>query len=416
MSSSVSRLMNPMRRFALSLSWGLCLCLSTPAQAQELTALARVNAADSSIVDNRGGAALVLSLSQAVPFRVFTLDAPRRLVLDFSEVAWDGLTEEGFDRAAVVSGVKMGVFQPGWSRMVVTLDAPLAIHTAEMKTGDGARVEVFLRAVTAEDFAARSGAPASNRFSLPDPTPMGLARQRQTGEGPLMVVLDPGHGGLDPGALRGGTSEADLMLLFARELREVLLRAGGFEVMLTRDDDIFVPLEMRQSLARAMGADVFISLHADALAEGRARGATIYTLAEDASDIASEKLAERHDRADLLAGVDLSDQDDVIAGLLMDLARTETAPRSDRLANALVEGLRLNIGNLHKRPRLEGSFSVLKAPDIPSVLIELGFMSSERDLANLQSDTWRQQAAIGIRDALQSWAIRDAAEAGLLRQ
>ena len=400
-------------------SWcalALALCMAAPAQAQELTALARVDAAGSSIVDNRGGAELVLSLSQAVPFRVFTLDASRRLVLDFSEVAWDGLSEDAFDRAAAVSGVQMGVFQPGWSRMVVTLDAPLAIHTAEMKTADGARVEVFLREVTAEDFAARSGAPASNRFSLPDPTPMEVGRVRQTGEGPLMVVLDPGHGGLDPGAQRGDTNEADLMLLFARELREVLLRAGGFEVMLTRDDDIFVPLEMRQSLARAMGADVFISLHADALAEGRARGATIYTLAEEASDIASEKLAERHDRADLLAGVDLSDQDDVIAGLLMELARTETAPRSDRLADALVEGLRLNIGNLHKRPRLEGSFSVLKAPDIPSVLIEMGFMSSERDLANLLSDTWRQQAAVGIRDALQSWAIRDAAEAGLLRQ
>lgn len=400
-------------------SWcalALGLCMAAPAQAQELTALARVDPAGSSIVDNRGGAELVLSLSQAVPFRVFTLDAPRRLVLDFSEVAWDGLSEDAFDRAAAVSGVQMGVFQPGWSRMVVTLDAPLAIHTAEMKTADGARVEVFLREVTAEDFAARSGAPASNRFSLPDPTPMEVGRVRQTGEGPLMVVLDPGHGGLDPGAQRGDTNEADLMLLFARELREVLLRAGGFEVMLTRDDDIFVPLEMRQSLARAMGADVFISLHADALAEGRARGATIYTLAEEASDIASEKLAERHDRADLLAGVDLSDQDDVIAGLLMELARTETAPRSDRLADALVEGLRLNIGNLHKRPRLEGSFSVLKAPDIPSVLIEMGFMSSERDLANLLSDTWRQQAAVGIRDALQSWAIRDAAEAGLLRQ
>ncbi len=204
--------------------------------------------------------------------------------------------------------------------------------------------------------------------------------------------------------------------MFARELRDGLRRAGGFEVVLTRDDDVFVPLEARQSIARTAGADVFISLHADALAEGRASGATIYTLSETASDIASEKLAERHDRADLLAGVDLSDQDDVVAGVLMDLARTETAPRSDRLADALVAGLDQSIGNLHKRPRLEASFSVLKAADIPAVLIELGFMSSERDLDNLRDADWRARAAAGVRDALRAWVVADAAEASLLRQ
>ena len=186
--------------------------------------------------------------------------------------------------------------------------------------------------------------------------------------------------------------------------------------MLTRDDDIFVPLEQRQSVARAAGADVFISLHADALLEGRASGATIYTLAPEATDIASEKLAERHDRQDLLAGVDLSDQDDPVALVLMDLARLQTEPRTDRLANALVSELHRNIGNMHKRPRLKAAFSVLKSPDIPSVLIELGFMSSARDLANLQSPEWRARAAAGVRDALRLWAAGDAAEAELLRQ
>jgi N-acetylmuramoyl-L-alanine amidase len=231
-----------------------------------------------------------------------------------------------------------------------------------------------------------------------------------------MIVLDPGHGGLDPGAIRGDAVEKDLMLVFARELREVLLRAGGFDVMMTRDDDIFVPLEMRQSVARLAQADVFISLHADALLEGRASGATVYTLAPEATDAASEKLAERHDRADLLAGVDLSDQDDAVARVLMDLARAETMPRTDALADAIVEGLRANIGNMHKRPRLGAAFSVLKSPDIPSVLIELGFMSHERDLANLQSPEWRARAAVGIRDALRAWAAADAGQSALLRQ
>ncbi len=231
----------------------------------------------------------------------------------------------------------------------------------------------------------------------------------------MFVVLDPGHGGIDPGAEYDGAVEGDLMLTFARELQEVLLRAGNFKVVLTREGDVFVPLEARVSLARNVGADVFLSLHADALVEGCASGATIYTQSDRASDIASRKLAERHDRADLLAGVDLSDQDDVIATILMELARTETAPRTDKLANALVSGLAQAVG-VHKRPRLSAGFSVLKAPDIPSVLIELGFLSSPRDLQRLRDPEWRKRAAKGVRVALQAWAAADAADALLLRK
>jgi N-acetylmuramoyl-L-alanine amidase len=229
------------------------------------------------------------------------------------------------------------------------------------------------------------------------------------------VVLDPGHGGVDPGAERDGVREADLMLTFARELKEVLRRAG-MQVVMTRDADVFVPLETRITVARAAQADLLLSLHADALAEGRATGATVYTLSETASDTASAKLAERHDRADLLAGVDLTRHDDVIADVLMDLARLESTPRSDHLADAVVEGLRQSVGGLHKRPRLSAGFSVLKSPDIPSVLVELGFLSSDRDRARLTDPDWRRRAAEGIRDALQAWAVEDAAEAALLRR
>lgn len=386
------------------------------ALAQGLTALARVDAGASAVRDVPGGAELVLGLSQPVPYRVFTLDAPRRLVLDFSEVAWDGLVAGRFDRAEAVLGVAVGAFRPGWSRMVLELGRPLAVRGAEMQTGAGAVVRVTLQEVTPEAFAAGSGVPESALFALPEPVAeLPQARTRPTGDRPVVVALDPGHGGIDPGAERGGAVEADLMLRFARELREVLIRAG-FEVVLTREADIFVPLEMRLSLARAGGADLFISLHADSLSEGRASGATVYTLAETASDIASEKLAERHDRADLLAGIDLTDQDDVVAGVLMDMARLETAPRADRLADALVAGLQSNVGRMHKRPRLEASFSVLKAADIPSVLLELGFLSSDHDLENLLSPDWRARAALGVRDAIRVWAAEDAAEAALLRQ
>ena len=389
-----------------------------PVMAQRLTALARVQPEALSLQDNGADVVLRLTLSQPVPFRVFSLDNPRRLVIDFNEVDWTGLNPENLDRSAAVTDLRVGAFRPGWSRMVIDLNRPFRVETATIDTKNAQSALVYLRLVpiSAAEYAASAGAPQgalhaplSNDPSAPP------ARPRQVGERPLVVVLDPGHGGIDPGAEYDGAVEGDLMLTFARELQEVLLRAGNFKVVLTREGDVFVPLEARVSLARNVGADVFLSLHADALVEGRASGATIYTLSDRASDIASRKLAERHDRADLLAGVDLSDQDDVIATILMELARTETAPRTDKLANALVSGLAQAVG-VHKRPRLSAGFSVLKAPDIPSVLIELGFLSSPRDLQRLRDPEWRKRAAKGVRVALQAWAAADAADALLLRK
>lgn len=385
--------------------------------AQGLTALARVDQTRSALTETSDGLALRLGLSQPVPYRVFTLDAPRRLVLDFSVVAWDGFNAGAFvAQAPSVTEARVGTFRPEWSRMVLALNAPMAVASVELRTGPTPEVVAQLRPVSAEAFAETAGVPESLAFEMPRAADLIPARTRPGGERPVTVVLDPGHGGIDPGAERGGVAEAHLMLQFALELREVLLRSGGFDVVLTRETDVFVPLEMRQSIAREAGADVFLSLHADALPEGFATGAAIYTLAEEATDVASEKLAERHNRVDLLAGVDLSAQDDVVAKLLMDLARADTEPRTDRLADALVVGLRDNIGPLYKRPRMEAAFSVLKSADIPSVLIELGFMSSKKDLANLVSPEWRARAAVGILSALRVWAAEDASEGALLRQ
>lgn len=389
-------------------------------QAQDLSALARLDATRSFIRDaGRGGLSIDLHITQAVPYRVFTLDEPRRLVVDFREVNWGDVKVKELLSGDNASAVRFGLFRPGWSRMVVDLAAPMAVQAAGMVTdpNDGeATVQLRLSAVDAEAFAANSGAPEGVQWGQPQIADVPELIKRRTGEGPLIVVIDPGHGGIDPGAEQGGQSEAELILTFARELKEVLTRSGGFTVVMTRNEDIFVPLEMRVSLARAAGADVFLSLHADALSEGRAAGTTVYTLSKEASDAASQTLAERHERSDLLAGIDLANQDDVIADVLMDLARRETAPRADKLADQLVIGIREAVGKMHKRPRQSAGFSVLKAPDIPSVLIELGFLSNPRDLKNLMSPVWRSLAADGIRNALTTWAASDAAQAQLLRQ
>ncbi len=384
------------------------------AQGQGFSALARVIPEGSLLRDSGAASELTLLLSQPVPYRLFTLDGPRRLVIDFHEVDWSGFDARAFDRSQAVGAVRTGVVRPGWSRMVLDLTRPMRVETAALlsRPADGrARVVLRLEPTDAEAYAATAGAPAGALLPVPEPPAPAPGRA----EGRLRVVLDPGHGGIDPGAERAGVSEADLMLTFARELRDVLRRTGRFEVALTRDSDIFVPLETRVAIAHRSGADVFLSLHADALIEGRASGSTVYTLSGTASDAASRKLAERHDRADLLAGVDLSGQDDVIALVLMDMARIETAPRSESLARALVEGLRATVGT-HKRPHLRAGFSVLKAPDIPSALIEIGFLSSPRDRSRLLDADWRARAAAGIRDGLLRWADADAAEAPLRRR
>lgn len=394
------------------------LVLGTGAVAQDFNALARIDATKSSVLDGVNGLEVSLLLSQPVPYRVFTLTDPARLVIDFNEVDWGGVEAVDLLSGRFARDVNMGPFKPGWSRMVVDLASPQRLDLAGLKIGeDGdALFTATLESVSQEVFAKASGAPVGAEFAKPVAVDLATPIRRQTGNRDLIIMLDPGHGGIDPGAERGKAREADLMLIFSLELKEALLREGGFEVHLTREADTFVPLETRVTKARAARADVFISIHADALSEGRATGSTVYTLSEKASDVASQKLAERHDRADLLAGVDLSEQDDQIANILMELARTETAPRADRLADDLVIGLRENLGKMYKKPRLEAGFSVLKAPDIPSVLLELGFISNPKDLERLQDPEWRKKAQIGIVAALKSWAVQDAAEARLLRQ
>ena len=381
-----------------------------PAAAQDLSALARLDPAASSITDQGETLSITLQLSQPVPWRVRLADNPRRLIMDFREVDWSGIADMHRDSTRIVD-LRAGSFRPGWSRLVMELRAPMAVMTAEMATDTGATVRIGLFPTTPADFARQAALPEPPEWALPKAAALPAPTPR--GTGPLTVVLDPGHGGIDPGAERDGHTEAELMLTFARELKELLVRDGGFRVVMTREEDVFVPLETRISFAHAVGADVFLSLHADALAEGEAVGATIYTLSEDASDEAARALAERHDRDDLLSGIDLTEQDDLVATVLMDMARTETQPRIDRLALALRQSISGAGLKMHRHPIQQAGFSVLKSPDVPSVLIELGFLSSASDLERLIDPEWRAKMAAALRDALRVWAAEDAALAGM---
>ncbi len=399
----------------LALAW-----LPVGAGAQALSGLARVIPDQSWIEDTPGGGLRIeLQLSLGVPYRAFLLgDGTPRLVLDFREVDWSGLKADSFTRTTRAGPVRFGAYIPGWSRMVIPLAAPMTIEAAALRLDEltgAAHLGLTLTPATAADFAAAVGAPRDARWDLPAPAELPVRRTRGP-DAPLVVVLDPGHGGIDPGAEQGGVEEKDLMLTFARELREAMLRAGGFEVVMTRDDDYFVSLERRIAMAHRVDADIFISLHADSLSEGLAHGATVHVLARDASDVASAKLAERHNRGEILSGVDLSKTDDAVTDILLDLARTETQPRTEALARALVDGMAQTGGPMNRRPLRAAAFSVLKSADIPSVLVEIGFLSSPRDAENLRDPQWRAGMAAGIVAGLAAWRAEDAARRPLVRQ
>lgn len=384
----------------------LTFCAIGPASADDLTALAKLDAARSAIAVDGDDLEITLGLSQPVPWRVRVFDNPPRAVIDFREVDFSGLASVEIPKPTVI-GLRAGNFRAGWSRLVIELAGPMLVTSAEMQTRDAVGVSIHLRPATADAFALEANKPEPAEWAMPENVSLDAAPRDPSD--PLIVVLDPGHGGIDPGAENGTTTEAALILKFAKELREVLLRSGRYKVILTREVDEFVSLEGRLSIVRAAGASVFISLHADALAEGEAVGATIYTLADEASDAASATLAERHNRDDLLAGIDLTEQDEVVAKVLLDMARTSTTPRTKRLSTALKDAIIAAKIEMHNQPEQTAGFSVLKSADTPSVLVELGFLSSDVDLARLLDDSWRQKFATALLQGLDKWSVDQAA-------
>ena len=385
--------------------------------AQELSAVARVDPARSQISDGWfGKTELRIGLSQGVPFRVFLLDEPARLVVDFKEADWSGVAPEAIlPEAGRVAAVRFGAFRPGWSRLVADLAEPMVPQEIGLpidEASGAAELQITLSKADAETFAAALGAPTDPAWAVALSEPVVAA---PAADNRFVVTLDPGHGGIDPGAEREGVKEKDLMLNFARALQEALLREG-VDVVMTRSEDVFVALEARVAMAHQAEADVFVSLHADNLSQGGARGATVYTLSEEASDAASAHLAARHNRSDIIAGADLTGSDDEVASVLLHLARQETEPRSMDLAEVMVAGMAEAGGPMNRRPMRQAGFSVLKSADIPSVLVEVGFLSSDRDFKNLRDPIWRSVMVEAMANAILAWRDLDAARQPLVRQ
>ncbi len=352
----------------------------------------------------------VMDLDRKIELRAFTLADPYRVVVDIPQVTFQLPPKAGEAGRGLIKAFRYGLVMPGGSRIVFDLTKPVRVDKAfvvDPADGAPARLVLDLSATDRDSFLRRV---AADEKALPATiTPPQLVSPAKplanVGDPRPLVVLDPGHGGIDTGTKGpNGECEKDIVLDFAMRLRDRIERAGKYRVLMTRSDDTFVPLADRVEIARNAGAALFVSIHADSLPhkEGDAQGATVYTLSETASDSASARLAEEENRADVIAGVDLKSEPQDVAGILIDLAQRETKTFSMQFAHKLVGEMK-EATRLHKEPLKSAGFRVLKAPDVPSVLVELGYVSNKEDLQSLLSDTWRNHTADAMAAAIDGY-------------
>ncbi len=379
----------------------LCQILPGQAMAQDAPAASKVAATGVTVRAEGRGTQVVVELTAPVDATFGALLNPRRMIIDLPDVyvaAGAGGSPKG---QGIVAGYRFGMFLAGRSRIVLDLTGPAKLESARIVPGPaGARLVIIIGPASAEEFetaarAAEARAPAAPSLTAPDP------KIRKGGEGTTpLVVIDPGHGGIDPGAAAGKELEKGIVLQFALMLREKLARGGAVRVEMTREGDNFVTLNDRVRFGRDRQAALMVSIHADTLSdEAGVRGATVYTAAERASDERSARLAEKENRADLVAGVESREDVTDVADILFDLTRRETRHLSMAFAQRLVSTLDRTV-KTNKNPLRSAGFRVLKAPDVPSILLELGYLSSPDDARLLTSPDWREAATTAVADAI----------------
>ncbi|MBA2398136.1 MAG: N-acetylmuramoyl-L-alanine amidase [Bradyrhizobium sp.] len=386
-------------------------------------------ASDARLAGDSKQTRFILDLDRSVPFRAFALAHPHRVVVDVPQVNFQLAAGTGATGRGLITAFRYGLVMPGGSRLVFDLAGPARIAKAyalDAANGQPPRLVLELEAVDESDFDvslavvgkpdAHPG-PAATAISVTEPTPvedsapapkLTLAPDKRP-----VLVIDPGHGGIDNGTQASGETEKNLVLNFSTALRDRIEKTGKYRVIMTRADDTFVPLGERVKIARGQAAALFVSIHADALphGEGDAQGATIYTLSERASDAEAERLAESENRADAIGGVNLTDEPAEVADILIDLAQRETRMFSNRFARTLEREMKTSVRK-HKHPLKSAGFKVLKAPDVPSVLIELGYVSNKADLEHLVSEEWRSKTVGSVAQAIDAFFAKRMVTAG----
>ena len=367
-------------------------------------ALAKPVVSDVRIGVHNGATRVVLDLDGEVAYTIFTLPQPYRVIVDLPEVDWRMNATPA--TRGVIQRFRYGLFQPGMSRLVLDVATPSVVERAfTLKpTADfGYRLVIDLRAVSAEEFGLQARLTPPPKPQQPAPT----ASPPPPNGGKPLIVVDAGHGGVDPGTISAsGTREKRLTLLAAIELKRQLEASGHYRVLLTRSNDVFVPLAGRVAIAHNARADLFISLHADSMANKKVRGASVYTLSEKSYDAESAALAARENKSDVLAGIDLVSgaYDADVTDILIDLARRETMEFSAQFSKVLISELGKSTKLLRKTHRFAG-FRVLKAPEVPSVLVELGYLSNREDERALRDPITRAGLMTAIARAIDRFFV-----------
>ncbi len=364
---------------------------------------------------------LIVDVTKKVQFRTFTLANPYRLIIDMADVNFQMPENTGNLGRGVVSAFRYGLFGRGKSRIVVDLNQPAAVEKAYSlapRQGQPGKMVIDLIPIDRETFLSKQELARQQRlaelakqkkrrklFQVRPDDPLALNNTpKKIGEKPV-VIIDPGHGGLDSGAQGvSGSREKNIVLAFGKALRQELSQSNKYKIKMTRSTDVFIPLTGRVKFARKRKADLFVSIHADSIKrkDPTVRGATVYTLSERASDEEARAFAQSENRSDVLAGVDVSAQSTTVTNILIDLAKRETKNHSVAFANILIDSIRGST-IVKKDPIRYANFVVLRAPDVPSVLVELGYMSSAKDEQLLKSAEWRKKVAKSVAAAIDQY-------------
>lgn len=369
-------------------------------------------ATDARIAGDEARTRFVLDLQGQVPFIVSNLADPYRVIIDLPSMEFKLPEGSGTDGRGLVRSWRYGVFAKGKARIVLDLTEPAKVDKSfvlEAIEDQPARLVVDLVKTSREEFLAEaerthqplSAASADGQHGAPKADKL----TSSAGKTRPVVVLDPGHGGIDTGAIGlHGTLEKSVVLNFAQALKAKLEETGHYTVYMTREDDTFIPLRKRVQIARSYNADLLVSIHADSVRDSKeeVRGATVYTLSERASDTLAAQIAASENLSDVLAGVELSEEPAEVADILVDLARRETKIFSSHFSKILVEELKSAV-KLINNPQRSAGFMVLRAHDVPSVLVELGYLSNEQDEKLLISTEWRDRTATAVADAIEAF-------------
>lgn len=346
---------------------------------------------------------IVIDLSRAAEFKAFLMGNPERLVVDLPLFAWRAPSITAAPGSGITA-IRHGSVESSRGRIVFELQQGGNIRSAFALPRDSEKPDRLVIDFTPGDAVSSENQKtyrAANLAGFTPPAPPVPPAQKSLPRAKYIVVLDPGHGGVDPGATGANdVAEKNVVLALARELRKQLEASGRYEVFLTRDSDTFIKLSDRVKFARQKNADLFVSIHADSINKAGVSGASIYTLSETASDEQTAKLAERENRADLIAGIDLSHEDEDVANILVDIAMRDTMNQSKFFANKVVNSFGQRRVSLLESPHRHAGFAVLKAPDIPSVLVEAGFMSNKREASLLATTEHRRKIANAMKEGI----------------